>query len=374
LAAVLVCAAGLGAAGAWQSQAGGNHAGAWVPIAVFGSDDRAPLPAKYKGIQEKIGLLFNLRARTVCTAFCVAPNVVATAGHCLYRTTGERPPRLADFWFARNYDAVRDYARVAGHSDGTAAQHVMSGSMRLNVRPPIDATKDWALVRLARAICNKGVLPVRVLSNEQILVESATGRIFQVSYHRDFTPWKLAYSRACKVERSFETASWKTIEQDFAEPAQLLLHTCDTGGASSGSPLLLDAAHGPEVIGINVGTYVQSRVLMQDGQVTKRLKADIVANTGVSSAAFAAKLESFRQAAILANSAQVRELQGALKQRQLYAGPLDGAYGAELRRAIEAYEKAQGLPVTGLATRALLKRLGSGAAERGGRSIKPTKL
>src|SRR5262245_60563751 len=48
------------------------------PIAVFGTDDRLPLPAKYKDVQQKMGLLFNLRSRTVCTAFCVAPDVVAT--------------------------------------------------------------------------------------------------------------------------------------------------------------------------------------------------------------------------------------------------------------------------------------------------------
>ena len=168
-------------------------------MAVFGSDDRGPLPAKYKDVQEKIGLLFNLRRRMVCTAFCVAKDVIATAGHCLHGTAGERPARAADFWFARNYDAVRDYARIAGHTSGAAAQHVMSGSLSLNVRPPIDATRDWALVRLARPVCAKGVLPVRVLPIEQILREAGAGHVFQVAYHRDFTPWKLAYSRPCSV-------------------------------------------------------------------------------------------------------------------------------------------------------------------------------
>ena len=150
------------------------------------------------------------------------------------------------------------------------------------MRPPIDATKDWALVRLARRVCSKGVLAMRPLATEQIMAEAAANRVFQVSYHRDFTPWKLAYAKACPVSRSFESASWHTIAQDFAEPAMLLLHTCDTGGASSGSPLLLETAQGPEVIGINVGTYVQSKVEMQDGHVTRRFKSDTVANTGVS--------------------------------------------------------------------------------------------
>ena len=59
--------------------------------------------------------------------------------------------------------------------------------------------------------------------------------------------------------------------------------------------------------------------------------------------------------------AQLRELQTLLRQRHLFAGAVDGTYGAALRAAIEAYEKTEGLPVTGLATHALLKRLGGGA-------------
>ena len=352
---------------AWAWEATTPHPGPTlraVPVAVFGADERVPLPTKYKDLQEKMGLLFNPRSHMVCTAFCVAPDIIATAGHCLFRVAGERPPRISDFWFARNYDVARDYARVAGHTNGTTAQHVISGAATLNMRPPIDATKDWAFVRLARAICTKGALPVRALPIEQIMAEAAAKRVFQVSYHRDFTSWKLAYARPCAISRSFDGTEWKTIEQDFADPGALLLHTCDTGGASSGSPLLLETARGPEVIGINVGTYVQSKVEMKEGQVTRRFKAETVANTGVSAAAFAAKLDAFRHAIILGTPAQIRDLQTALKQRQLYGGPVDGAYGPALRFAIEAYEKTQGLPVTGLATEAVLKRLNGTAAEK----------
>ena len=85
------------------------------------------------------------------------------------------------------------------------------------------------------------------------------------------------------------------------------------------------------MIGINVGTYVQSKVLMQDGKVKKRLKADTIANTAVASAAFAGKLEAFRQAAVLSSPGQMRELQTLLRQRQLFSGPVDGTYGADLR-------------------------------------------
>jgi protease YdgD len=357
-------------ASAWEAltPAQRNFAPLVLPVAVFGRDDRTALPAKYRSLREKIGLLFNLRSRTVCTAFCLAPDIVATAGHCLFSIAGERPPRLADFWFARNYDASREYAHIAGHSARAAAQHVMSGSTHLNVRPPIDATRDWALVRLARPICNKGVLAVRALPIDQIEKEAAAKRVFQISYHRDFAPWKPAYSQACSVGRNFGSGGWTAVARDFYEPSLLVLHTCDTGGASSGSPLLIDTGHGPEVIGINVGTYVQSKVLIHDGQVAERLKADTVANTAVGAAAFAAQLDVFQHAAILGSRQKIRELQVALRRHGLYAGHADGIYGPELRRAIEAYERMQGLPVTGLATQALLKRLGG--KPTGGRTVR----
>jgi protease YdgD len=201
------------------------------------------------------------------------------------------------------------------------------------------------------------VLAVAALPSEAIIAAAAAGQIFQISYHRDFMPWRPAYSQPCAVARSFTTADWATIARDFADPEQLVLHTCDTGGASSGSPLILETAAGLAVVAINIGTYVQSKVLMENGQVTKRLKADTVANTAVNSSVFAAKLLAFRQAAILASPAQIRELQTILKQRQLFAASIDGNYGLALREAIEAYERARDLPVTGLATEALLQRL-----------------
>src|SRR5262245_31475157 len=130
LAALLACGLGssLAPALAWQPRAEppAPTGRQLEPVAVFGIDDRVALPAKHRELQDKLGLLFNPRSRTVCTAFCVAPDTIATAGHCLFRVAGERPPRIADFWFARNYDTVRDFARIAGYRTGAADQHVMS--------------------------------------------------------------------------------------------------------------------------------------------------------------------------------------------------------------------------------------------------------
>lgn len=326
-------------------------------IAVFGSDERQPVPHKYNSVARAVGILFNNRTRTVCTAFCVSDAIIATAAHCLASPATGQPNRTWDFVFARHHDRSKDLVRVDGFASRSSAQNVVTGDFALRVRPPIDAAHDWALMRLARPACTKHELALKVFSPAELIVESRAGRVFQISYHRDFTQWKPAYSKPCAVARDFDNAEWSTIAPDFLESERMILHTCDTGGASSGSPLLVETADGPVVAGINVGTYVQSKVVMQNGQVTHRQRAETVANTAVNASAFADRVGILRTAHILASGNPMKTLQERLRQQQFYAGRIDGNYGPALRTAIEAYEKANTLPVTGLATQGLLLRL-----------------
>lgn len=327
-------------------------------VAVFGTDDRIAVPDKYKAVADRIGLLFNNQTRTVCSAFCVAPNVVATAAHCLFKPGAEASPRLAEYWFARGYDRQRDFSRIAGYSTGSSSQHIVTGATRLSTRPPIDAASDWALVRLANPACRSGVLPIKALPSDTIIKAAAARRVFQIAYHRDQAQWKPVYSQPCLVDRRFGQIDWPMIARDFTTPEQLILHACDTGGASSGSPLLLDAPDGPYVIGINIGTYEQARVLVQAGQVMHRFKSETVANTGVNAGVFAAKIPAIARAQIIPSGPPLRELQTRLQMRGHYAGPIDGSYGPLMRVAIEAFEERHRLPVTGLPTSELARRLG----------------
>ncbi|MFM2421848.1 MAG: hypothetical protein RL291_378 [Pseudomonadota bacterium] len=333
-----------------------------IPIATFGADDRVAVPQNLSKVPDALGVLFNTKAKTVCTAFCAGDDIVGTAAHCLYRTTGERTPQLADFWFARSYDTIRDYARIKGHDNGTAAYNVLSGTLKLKIQPPIDATSDWAFVKLAKPLCAKGQLTIEAMTPDAIEAAAKDKKVFQISYHRDFLQWQPAYSQPCTVTRNYEGAPWEMIREDFSNPETLVLHTCDTGGASSGSPLFMDTPKGPVVIAINVGTYVQSKVLMRDGQVAQRLKADTVANTAVSTSRFHEQLKLFRSTQPVAGTRQVRQIQERLKALKFYDGPADGALGPQLRAAIEAYETAKGTPRLGLPTEALIKQLGITAA------------
>lgn len=335
-----------------------------TPVAVFGEDERTAVPPRLAWVAERIGLLFNNTLRTVCTAFCVADNLIVTAAHCVAR--GEsRHVRFSDFRFGRNYDRSRELVQIEGAATGAAAQHVLTGDFRLKVRPPIDAAFDWALVRVPRNTCPTKSLELRPMSSADIIAEAKAGHVFQISYHRDVSPWKSLYSRPCAVSRDFDTVKWSAIAPDFIAAEQMLLHTCDTGGASSGSPLLVETAAGAVVVGLNVGTYVQSRIVTHKGLPAVKQQAETVANTAVNVAAFAARIEQFRAAQIIATSVGIRDLQDRLRLQNLYTGRIDGSYGPQLRTAIEAYEQASRLPVTGLPTVALVQRLAQDSQRSG---------
>ncbi len=332
--------------------------------AVFGTDDRVTPPPRYAPVSDQIGLFFSNQSRTVCTAFCVADSIIATAAHCLAQVGG-KPAPLRDFMFARGYDRLREFARIEGHATGSTAQNVMHGDFRHRVRPPIDAANDWALIRLNRAACPANGIPVTPISTGDVINEAKAGRVFQLSYHRDWTQWKLAYSKPCSAARDFKTVGWMSIAPDFLNADQMVLHQCDTGGASSGSPMLLESPKGVSVIGINVGTYVQSKIMTDKGQVTLREKAETVANTAVNASVFAAAVEAMKAATILPTGQPMRDLQERLTARNLYQSRIDGTYGPLLKSAIEDYERQSRLPVTGLATAELLKRLNQQAGGLG---------
>jgi peptidoglycan hydrolase-like protein with peptidoglycan-binding domain len=58
-----------------------------------------------------------------------------------------------------------------------------------------------------------------------------------------------------------------------------------------------------------------------------------------------------------ASTQLVADLQRALGERGLYDGKVDGLFGARTRAAISAYEKSQGLPVTGVPSAEVLDRI-----------------
>ncbi len=315
------------------------------------------LPDRLRSLEDKIGLFYEPKSRSVCTAFCVDHSTIATASHCLFRTRGEPAMPLSGMTFRLATSPHRTGTPIAGSGSGAAEQNIVTGSTSLSTRPPIDATRDWALVRLAAPACRAGGLPLSRRTPRELAAASADRKTYQVGYHRDFGDWRLALSPPCRVRRPAENVDDRTIARDFSDTDALILHTCDTGGASSGAPLLVDGPFGPEVVGINVGTYLQSRVVTQAGEVLHRYRSDAVANTGVSTMAFQEQHALFSGATVLKTRRDIRRVQSALAATGYYRGRIDGRYGSDLRQAITAFERAELRIPTGLASTDLLSHL-----------------
>lgn len=249
------------------------------PAAVFGTDDRVPLPESDQVIKEKIGTLVSSDTGAYCTAFCVAPGLIATASHCLFGTAAKPAPKLKSLSFKTA--AGVSATAIAGRTNAGQLQNVISGTAHLSVEPPIGAAYDWAVARLETPVCMSSGLHLSSKTPAEIQDAAARGAIYQIAVHADMPDTNLRRGGPCALPVSFTSAGAETIARDFASPAAILFHTCDTGGGSSGSPLIVDTPAGPEVIGINVGTYVLSRTVTTAQDKGAKQVSEPIANTAI---------------------------------------------------------------------------------------------
>ena len=322
-------------------------------VAVFGKDDRKLVPGKYSKLKSQIGLLYDQYSQTRCTAFCVAPNVIATAAHCLFGASPSQRPNASNFFFRINASKKKSkVSRIAGFQNRSSERYIVTGTTRLQTHPPMNSPQDWSLVRLRHPICQARSLEVKPQSREKLLKASADQQIFQIAYHWDFERWKLAYSGPCSVKKFSGKISWREVKRLFISADSLVFHDCDTGGASSGSPILMNSPKGPVVVGINVGSYEQ--IVTSSAAKKKRIQTKIIANTAVNASAFFYATEILREAKLIEKPDSLRAVQTWLKTDGFYKGRIDGVYGPRTRAAIVAYQTRRKLPVTGLPTQDLL--------------------
>ncbi len=261
-----------------------------LPVAVFGTDDRTPLDASEARFNDRIGVLVS-RGANICTAFCVAPDAIATASHCLFGTEQSRAPDPEKLSFSIGAGRSSASSRLSGGNAAGIRKAIRSGTSRLRVTPPIDAVNDWAIVRLETPICRAGGLALSEAPREEIEKAAAAGRIYQVAMHRDVSAETLFAARPCLIAREFPGAAGTAIARDFSDSRDVLLHTCDTGPGSSGSPLLIDGPFGPEVVGINVGTYILSHMSEKDASGDGKEVSAPIANTAIATSQFKAAVD-----------------------------------------------------------------------------------
>lgn len=278
------------AAPGYFSRPGDNRA--IEKIAIFGADDRVPLPAALAPLAEKIGTLASRRTGAACTAFCISDDAIATAGHCLFGTAVHPQSQAADLEFTVGAGTPKRTSPLAGGETAAQDRNLVVGTKRLVLTAPINAADDWAIARLAHPICTAGGLPLSPSSPAESDAAATAGDIYEIAFHVDRAESGLMLARPCAVLRQFPAPTEKTIRRDVRDPDAILFHTCDTGGGSSGSPLLRDTPHGPQVVAINVGTYVLSRMVTGSAG-NETVRGEAVANTAVRSARFANAARAF---------------------------------------------------------------------------------
>jgi protease YdgD len=328
--------------------------------AVFGSDERRPLTVAEASLEAQIGTLVSQENGAYCTAFCIAPDMIATASHCLYGTAATPPPQLKDLVFkTAAADASMSPTPLAGRATAAQSQNVISGTTRLAVVPPIGAASDWAVARLDAPACKAGGITLSERPAADIRAAADKGEIYQIAVHADLPTSNLYYGGPCAVRTSFPSAGDRIISRDFADPDAILFHTCDTAGGSSGSPLLINTPAGPEVVGINVGTYVLSGgvTTSQNGRLTTASEA--IANTAIEISAIAGAVQELRARELMTDAADVRRLQQLMSGAGLYTGPASGRATPELVDGISRFEALTGRPQSGLVRRALLSEIGA---------------
>lgn len=325
-------------------------------IAIIGKDNRKLLPSQYKGLSKKIGILYEGEMQTSCTAFCLAPNVIATAAHCLYGA-GKKKPHLSEFIFQLDDKKNGTFSQLAGAEQNITNRYVLSGLKKYRSIAPMNSSKDWAIAKLEQPACIYGGATVSPTTREDLAKAPREKPIFQVGYHWDFNQWKLIYSPDCQIFSRHDKKVSSRLGKDFVDTKNLLLHNCDTAIASSGSPLFIQRGNKPVIVGINVGTYEFFRDDVDLRGPLPRRNISVISNTAVNISSVAPLADFFTKEVILESDRDIKSLQYALKKKKLYKGAIDGKFGAKTSYAIKKYETDEKLRIAGLPTLGLLDRI-----------------
>lgn len=351
-----------------------NQPGALIhKIAVLGKDDRRPVPSKYLKTAAGIGILGQPGRRGwSCSAFCVAPDVVATNAHCIVRnpTAGRRldlsrsmfvlPPVKAKNAEQSFPGAYTQPITVSRKQPGLS---VYSGNF---VRPHSVAAQnhDWAFTKLRRPVCKGRILKFANRKIPELMKAAKNNKVFMIGFHGDKQMETRLYSSKCRI-RSPQNKKYflKSQRRMMARSGALLPHTCDAFKGSSGSPILLETDDGIRVVGINLGSLRYERYRINRNPYTgkiigrKKIQYRRETNMAVRPSVFTAGLKRFESETLLKTLSDFKMIQTHLKNLKLYSGRIDGRMGPNTRRAIVRYEEIFGLAPISLPTRELLLHL-----------------
>lgn len=342
-------------------------------VAVLGRDDRIKLPARHVPLASGIGILGQPGRRGwSCTAFCVAPDIIATNAHCIVKnpTVGRRL-NLARTLFV--LPAIKAHPETGQKNDRVThpryvdpknpSLSVFSGQF-FSTRSVNAQSEDWAFTKLRRNICEGRSLNFDQLSLSTIFEAARAKKLFMIGFHGDKKMSERLYSDKCRVRSPNDRKYFLSAQRrQMSRRALLLPHTCDAFKGSSGSPILISTPKGVRVVGINLGSLRYERYQIKKNRYTgkvisrKKLRSGKETNMAVRPLAFLDGLNRYKQETLLSSNSQIREMQTHLKTLRFYRGRIDGKWGRRSQRALRAFEKKRKLAPLGLPTREVLEML-----------------
>ncbi|GJM03470.1 MAG: hypothetical protein DHS20C08_19710 [Rhodomicrobium sp.] len=342
-------------------------------IAVLGKDERTRLPERYVDLAAGIGILGQHgRVGWSCTAFCVAPNVIATNAHCVVKnpTVGRRLDLSRTLFvlpkFKRSSTGSKFKSRISYPEFVDPRRPALSiyyGNFN-NIRSVNAQGQDWAFVKLIHSVCRGRTLKFSQRPMSEIRKAAKKKQVFMIGFHGDKKMEERLFSKDCAIRSPSDRKYFLNAQRRrMLRQAVLLPHTCDAFKGSSGSPIFLETKDGPKVIGINLGSLRYERYQIKKNRYTgkiisrKKLKNGRETNMAVQPRAFMDGLDRFKNEQLLNSIHDLRRLQSNLKKLGFYRGRIDGLFGKGTRRAVITFERKQNLIALGLPTRQLLERL-----------------
>ncbi|MEL6871535.1 MAG: peptidoglycan-binding protein [Pseudomonadota bacterium] len=323
---------------------------ALIRVDVIGKDQRVRVPKSYEAVSRGIGFLWQRGSGRACTAFCVSDSVIATNAHCLVDHARRKQKHLHLFRFMlappRGQVRAKDVTRLLYADRARPLLSFYTGAPG-NQRSVKNMVDDWAFAKLAAPLCKGRKLAFKHHAYGKLKRAARKGRLLMIGYHGDRDLDYRWLSDKCDVQRG--------------KRADLVFHTCDTFKGSSGSPILMRRnGGGYDVVAINVGTYELSRYRIMRSKrrngryrTRRKLVSRKVVNVAVPPEKFVVGLDRFANERLLKSASELREIQSSLRLMRLYDGQIDGIIGPRTRRAINAFERKEGLPAIGVPTQEL---------------------
>jgi hypothetical protein len=192
--------------------------------------------------QAAIGELSTNVSDIHCSGVLVSRDVIATASHCLFLETAQRPASPEDLVFRPNMGGLQ----ALPPSRGVAYLAKGDGTIRGGKIKNSDVSNDWVLVRISPPVTAVQPLAVAGLTIDGMLDLIRSGNRLITAGYGNGAYDQLKVNERCKLLSQHELGL-------FPDDSWLQLDCVFRSGDSGGAIVLVDGANQPALVGLMTG-------------------------------------------------------------------------------------------------------------------------